>query len=184
MTDIITVTGVVGSDPKHHVTSQGLAITSFRLASTRRYFDRSKGTWEDGETNWYTVSAFRQLAFNASTSIVRGERVVVHGRLRLRAWETGEKTGTAVEIEADAIGHDLTWGVSTFTKVRLARAPEAGDEERAGAAAGDGGAWPGVAGAAAEPDGDLATAPAESDASASLEPFEPADELESAGVAS
>ena len=62
MTDSITVTGVVGSDPRVHVTTQGLAITSFRLASTRRYFDRAKGTWEDGETNWYTVSGFRQLA--------------------------------------------------------------------------------------------------------------------------
>ncbi|MDQ0575634.1 single-stranded DNA-binding protein [Agromyces albus] len=184
MTDNITVTGVVGSDPKHHVTSQGLAITSFRLASTRRYFDRSKGTWEDGETNWYTVSAFRQLAFNASTSIVRGERVVVHGRLRLRAWETGEKSGTAVEIEADAIGHDLTWGVSKFTKVRLARASEGGDDERAGAAAGDGSAWPGVAGTAAEPDADVAAEVAATDAAAALEPFEAAGELESAGVAS
>jgi single-strand DNA-binding protein len=57
MTDSITVTGVVGSDPRLHVTAQGLAITSFRLASTRRYFDRVKSTWEDGETNWYTVSA-------------------------------------------------------------------------------------------------------------------------------
>ena len=35
MTDTITVTGVVGSDPRVHVTSQGLTITSFRLASTR-----------------------------------------------------------------------------------------------------------------------------------------------------
>lgn len=182
MTDNITVTGVVGSDPKHHVTSQGLAITSFRLASTRRYFDRSKGTWEDGETNWYTVSAFRQLAFNASTSIIRGERVLVHGRLRLRAWETGEKSGTAVEIEADAIGHDLTWGVSNFTRVRLAPASEGGDE-RSSAATGDGGAWPGVTGTAVEPDADadMAAEEAAPDASAA---FEPAGELESAGVAS
>ena len=53
MTDTITVTGAVGNDPRVHVTSQGLAITSFRLASTRRYFDRAKGAWEDGETNWF-----------------------------------------------------------------------------------------------------------------------------------
>lgn len=118
MTDIITVTGVVGTDPKHTVTSGGLAITSFRLASTRRVFDRAKGTWEDGETNWFTVSAFRQLASNASLSIRKGERLIVRGRLRLRAWETGEKSGTAVEIEADSIGHDLAWCVTTYAKVR------------------------------------------------------------------
>ncbi|WP_169053988.1 single-stranded DNA-binding protein [Agromyces sp. H66] len=152
MTDSITVTGVAGTDPNLHVTTQGLAITSFRLASTRRYFDRAKGSWEDGETNWYTVSTFRQLAHNTSASIKKGERVVVHGRLRLRAWDNGEKSGMAVEIEADAIGHDLTWGTTELTKVRLARESTGGDdradagEENAGATAGvtDASAWPGV----------------------------------------
>ena len=86
MTDTITVTGVVGSDPRLHVTTQGLAIASFRLASTRRYFDRAKGTWEDGETNWYTVSGFRQLASNTIASVRKGDRVVVQGRLRVRSW--------------------------------------------------------------------------------------------------
>ena len=124
MTDSITVTGVVGSDPRMHVTTQGLAITSFRLASTRRYFDRAKGTWEDGETNWYTVSGFRQLAQNTAASVRRGDRVVVQGRLRLRAWESGEKSGTAIEIEADSIGHDLAWGTTTLTKVRRESATE------------------------------------------------------------
>ncbi|WP_139416936.1 single-stranded DNA-binding protein [Agromyces laixinhei] len=124
MTDNITVTGVVGTDPKHHVTNGGLAITSFRLASTRRVFDREKGTWEDGETNWYTISSFRQLAVNASLSIRKGERLMVRGRLRLRAWETGERSGTAVEIEADSIGHDLAWCVSTYSKVRSTRAAD------------------------------------------------------------
>ena len=140
MTDSITVTGVVGTDPNLHVTTQGLAITSFRLASTRRYFDRAKGSWEDGETNWYTISTFRQLAQNTVASIRKGERVVVHGRLRLRAWENGEKSGMAVEIEADAIGHDLTWGTTELTKVRLAReSSDAGQpvEDTAGA-------WPGT----------------------------------------
>jgi single-strand DNA-binding protein len=141
MTDTITVTGAVGNDPRLHVTSQGLAITSFRLASTRRYFDRAKGAWEDGETNWYTVSGFRQLANNAATSIRKGDRVVVHGRLRLRAWDNGEKSGTAIEIEAEAIGHDLTWGTTVLTKVR--REPAA-DVEVGGAS--EPSAWPGSEG--------------------------------------
>lgn len=153
MTDIITVTGVVGTDPKHTVTNGGLAITSFRLASTRRVFDRAKGTWEDGETNWFTVSAFRQLASNASLSIRKGERLIVRGRLRLRAWETGEKSGTAVEIEADSIGHDLAWCVTTYAKVRP-RATDASADASSSQPASDAfdepageqlaSAWPGV----------------------------------------
>ncbi len=148
MTDSITVAGVVGSDPRLHMTTQGLAITSFRLASTRRYFDRSKGSWEDGETNWYTVSGFRQLAHNTIASVKKGERVVVHGRLRLRAWESGEKSGTAIEIEADSIGHDLAWGTTTLTKVRVTRGASGGEGADVGAdeiSTGEGvGGWPGV----------------------------------------
>jgi len=155
MTDSITVAGVVGSDPRLHVTTQGLAITSFRLASTRRYFDRAKGSWEDGETNWYTVSGFRQLAHNAAASLKKGERVVVHGRLRLRAWESGEKSGTAIEIEADSIGHDLAWGTTSLTKVRIARDAAGGETDGDGSGASDGAeAWPGVAPATPGSSGD------------------------------
>lgn len=118
MTDSITVTGIVGTDPTQKVTGDGLVITSFRLASTRRYFDRAKGTWENAETNWFSVSAFRQLARNASLSVRKGQHVIVQGRLRVRAWETGTKSGKSVEIDADAIGHDMAWCVSTYARMQ------------------------------------------------------------------
>ncbi len=116
MSDIITVTGLVATVPRHIVTSEGLAITSFRLASTQRRFDRSQNSWADGETNWYTITSFRQLAINATASIEKGERVVVTGKLRIRDWTSGEKAGTTIDIEAEAIGHDLMWGNSVFTR--------------------------------------------------------------------
>jgi single-strand DNA-binding protein len=116
MTDSITLTGLVATAPRHIVTSEGLAITSFRLASTQRRFDRSQERWIDGDTNWYTVTAFRQLAINAAGSVKKGERVILAGRLRVREWENGERAGTNVDIEADAIGHDLTWGSSAYTR--------------------------------------------------------------------
>lgn len=116
--DQITVTGVVGSDPRPIVTEKGVPITSFRLASSRRVFDRETGTWSDGHTNWYTVSAFRRLADNVNYSLRKGEHVVVTGRLRLRAWQTAEKQGTTAEIDAEAIGHDLNWGITRATRLQ------------------------------------------------------------------
>ena len=116
MPDAITLTGLVATPPRHLVTSEGLPITSFRLASTQRRFDRSQEKWIDGETNWYTITAFRQLALNSNASIEKGQRVLVTGRLKIRDWENGERTGTTVEIEADAIGHDLAWGTAAFTR--------------------------------------------------------------------
>jgi single-strand DNA-binding protein len=116
MPDAITLTGLVATPPRHLVTSEGLPITSFRLASSQRRFDRSQEKWIDGETNWYTVTAFRQLALNSNASIDKGQRVIVTGRLKIREWENGEKSGTTIEIEAESIGHDLSWGTASFTR--------------------------------------------------------------------
>ena len=116
MPDAITLTGLVATLPRHLVTSEGLPITSFRLASTQRRFDRGAQKWIDGETNWYTVTAFRQLALNSNASVEKGQRVIVTGRLKIRDWENGERTGTTIEIEADSIGHDLSWGTAAFTR--------------------------------------------------------------------
>ncbi|MBN9607049.1 MAG: single-stranded DNA-binding protein [Actinomycetales bacterium] len=116
MSDQITLTGLVATTPRHLVTSEGLPITSFRLASTRRRFDRGQQKWIDGETNWFTVTAFRQLAINTVGSIAKGQRVLVTGRLRVRDWESGERAGTTVEVDADALGHDLTFGTADFTR--------------------------------------------------------------------
>lgn len=116
MTDTITLTGLVATTPRHLVTSEGLPITSFRLASTQRRYDRGSQKWIDGDTNWYTVTAFRQLAVNVVGSVNKGQRVVVSGKLRVRDWESGDRAGTTVEVDADAIGHDLAWGTSVFTR--------------------------------------------------------------------
>lgn len=149
MPDTITLTGLVATDLRHVVTSEGLAITSFRLASTHRKFDKHEQKWVDGETNWYGVTAFRQLAVNASTSLQKGERVIVSGRLRIKAWDNGEKSGLSVDIEADAIGHDLTWGSTTFSRsMSTATLPHAAP---AGSGTSGGSASPAVSPASASP---------------------------------
>lgn len=120
MTDIITLTGLVATSPRHIVTSEGLAITSFRLASNQRRFDRTQNSWVDGDTNWYTITAFRQLGTHVASSVEKGQRVIVTGRVRIRDWESGEKSGTTIEIDAESIGHDLTWGRASFTRSVIA----------------------------------------------------------------
>ena len=121
MAENLTVAGLVATTPRYLVTAEGLPIISFRLASSSRRFDRALSKWVDGETNWYTVTAFRQLAVNASGSINKGDRIFVQGVLRVRDWDNGERAGTSVELEAEAMGHDLTWGNSVFTRTVLVR---------------------------------------------------------------
>lgn len=127
MTDIITLTGLVATSPRHIVTSEGLAITSFRLASNQRRFDRTQNAWVDGDTNWYTITAFRQLGTHVASSVEKGQRVIVTGRVRIRDWESGEKSGTTIEVDAESIGHDLSWGRSTFTRSVITAKSEGAD---------------------------------------------------------
>jgi single-strand DNA-binding protein len=128
MSDQVTVVGLVATTPRHLVTQDGLPITSFRLASSHRKFDRKENKWIDGETNWFTVTAFRQLAINSAGSVAKGDRVLVTGKLRVRDWDNGERAGTSVEIEADGLGHDMSWGSSVFTRTVLVREPEPSEE--------------------------------------------------------
>ena len=119
-----TITGLVATTPRHLVSKDGLPITSFRLASSNRRFDRAKGEWVDGETNWFTITAFRTLAINTASSVSKGDRVIVSGELLIRDWDNGERTGTSVEITASSIGHDLVWGTSAFTRTAMTRDAE------------------------------------------------------------
>lgn len=133
MSELITVAGLVATTPRHLVTQDGLPITSFRLAASHRRFDRSQNKWVDGETNWFTVTSFRQLAINTAGSVSRGDRVLISGKLRVRDWDNGERAGTSVEVEADNIGHDLCWGSSVFTRTVLVREADPADEVEASA---------------------------------------------------
>lgn len=116
MTDTMTVIGVIGTDPRSIDTANGTAMTSFRLASAQRRYDRGTQRWVDASTNWYTVNAFNGLAGNALASLARGDRVIVTGRLSIRAWEAGGKSGTDVSLSADGIGHDLAWGTTSYSR--------------------------------------------------------------------
>lgn len=118
MTDFITVTGTVGTTPEHKVVGeQALSRTTFRLASSERRRSADGQSWEDAHTNWYSVTAFGRLAANLTASLVKGQRVMVSGKLRIRTYtrEDGSQ-GTQVEIIASAIGHDLSFQIATAAK--------------------------------------------------------------------
>ena len=122
MSDTLTVTGLIATTPRHVTTSEGVEILSFRLASNQRRFDKATGEWVDASTNWYTVTAFRTLAVNAYASLNKGDRIVVVGRLKIRDWQTDDRVGTNVEIEAETLGHDLFWCTAEAKRVVVSNA--------------------------------------------------------------
>lgn len=123
MTTTIQVVGTIATDPKLINPASGTQLCSFRPASDERRYDREKQEWVDGDTNWFGVVAFRGLAGHAHESFRKGDRVLVSGRLRMRKWEKDDRRGTSVEIEAEALGHDVRWGVSRFEK-RIGQKPD------------------------------------------------------------
>ena len=105
MTARITVEGNLGSTPELRVTENGMAIATFRLASTKRVKNQD-GTWSDGNTSWYRVSAFRTLAEAIiDQAYPKGTKVVITGNLEISEWtdKEGNKRHTP-EIAADTFG--------------------------------------------------------------------------------
>jgi single-strand DNA-binding protein len=122
----ITVQGYVGSKPVLRTAGEH-AVANFRLACTPRRFDRKEQKWVDTATTWFTVSAWRGFGENVAHSIETGDPVIVTGRLVLREWTNavGEQQ-SSFEIEATAIGHDLTRTRTVATRRQQASAAESG----------------------------------------------------------
>lgn len=114
----ITLTGRLGADPTNHSTGTQ-SICTFRLGSSRGYYDRNRQIWRDQPTTWVTVKTYRNLAANVSRSLHKGDPVIVSGYLVTEEWadrRTGERRSMNV-IEATSIGHDIAQGISLFSRV-------------------------------------------------------------------
>lgn len=119
MNDIITtVIGNAVTDVSLRTTSTGASVASFRIASNSRRFDKATITWIEQDPSYLSITAWSQLAENVALSVHKGQALVVTGKLKVKQWQDAEKSGTNVEIDATAIGHDLNRGTSEFTKVK------------------------------------------------------------------
>jgi single-strand DNA-binding protein len=107
----VTITGNLTDDPDLRFTPNGNAVANFRLAVTARV--RDGDGWRDGETSFFRVNVWQQLAEHVSESLAKGDRVVVIGRLKSRSWETpeGDKR-SVVEVEADEVAPSLRWAIA------------------------------------------------------------------------
>ncbi|MGW6565635.1 single-stranded DNA-binding protein [Streptomyces sp. NPDC054975] len=120
---MVTLVGNVATSVEYRDTPTG-GVARFRFAVTARRWDRERGTWSDGHTSFYTVFAWRALGANLAASVSVGEPLVVHGRLRVREEDVPDegkppetRRRTYVDIDAVAVGHDLTRGTAAFRRV-------------------------------------------------------------------
>jgi single-strand DNA-binding protein len=121
---VITVVGNLTDDPELRFTPSGAAVAKFRVASTPRYLDRQAGEWRDGDPLFLTCNIWRDPAEHVAESLKRGTRVIVHGRLRQRSYETreGEKR-TVYELEVDEIGPSLRYATAAVKRMTRTNTP-------------------------------------------------------------
>ena len=97
---MITIVGRVGSEPET-VGSNGLR---FRVATNDRVKNDTTGEWEDKNTSWWTVKAWRTLAEQSKSVIKKGMEVIIVGKIYEESWTDKEGTKrTSYEINADSI---------------------------------------------------------------------------------
>ena len=80
----ITIIGNLGTDPEMRYMPSGDAVTSFSVATNRRYRTRDGETRDD--TEWFGVNAWGRLAETTNQYLQKGRLVYVEGSLSSRSW--------------------------------------------------------------------------------------------------
>jgi single-strand DNA-binding protein len=115
----VSLVGNLTDDPEVRFTPGGTQVGSFRLAVTPRVRD-GEG-WKDGDTSYFRINLWRDLAAHAADSLSKGDRALVIGRLKARSWETPEgERRSVVEVEAEEVGPSLKWATATPQRTRKA----------------------------------------------------------------
>lgn len=85
MVNKVFLLGRLGQDPEVRSLPSGQPVTSFRMATNRRWRDREGNRQE--QTEWHSVVCFGRQAEVAGQYLTKGKQVFVEGRLQTRSWE-------------------------------------------------------------------------------------------------
>ncbi|MCA9991270.1 MAG: single-stranded DNA-binding protein [Ardenticatenaceae bacterium] len=106
----IILIGNLGRDPEMRYMPDGTAVTSFSMATSRRWTDSRTGQPVE-ETTWFRVSVWGRQAETANQYLSKGSKVLVEGRLKPdpatgspRLWTRNDgSVGSSFEVTADNV---------------------------------------------------------------------------------
>ena len=105
----VTIVGNLTADPEVRVTDSGATLAEIRIAQNKRKRN-SDGSWEEGEPMYFQGTVWNDMAENAASSLQKGMRVIVTGRLNYRSWENQEgQNRSVVDIAIDEVAPSLRW---------------------------------------------------------------------------
>ncbi|MDN6350093.1 MAG: single-stranded DNA-binding protein [Yaniella sp.] len=121
----VTIIGNLAGDPELRWTASGHAVANFTIAQTPRSYDKTTQQYVDDETLWVRASVWRDVAENVAETLSKGIRVIAHGRLKARSFETKEgQQRTNWELDVDEIGPSLRWSTA-----QVNRTPKQGGQQ-------------------------------------------------------
>jgi single-strand DNA-binding protein len=134
----VTIIGNVLTTPEwRRTTNTGTMLVTFKVASTSRRYDKERAQWVDGDSLRVRVACWRKLGENVSMSVQLGDPVIVYGRIYSRDWTDDQGARrTSYELDAVAVGHDLSRGVAKFARRKVAGATDMVNDEASAAAIG------------------------------------------------
>lgn len=113
----ITLTGRLVADPEIKFGASGMPIANMRVVTSGRR--KTDAGWEDTDTTFWGVTAFRQLAENVAESLTKGDQVIVTGKVKSREWQDNDgNKRTSWEVTADHVGPDLSRATAKVQRVQ------------------------------------------------------------------
>jgi len=97
----VILLGHLGKDAETRFTSGGASVTTFSIATNRRWKDQQTGEWKD-QTDWHNIVLWRQE--NLGQFLTKGKQVYVEGRLQTSSYD--DKDGNKrykTEVIADDV---------------------------------------------------------------------------------
>ena len=96
----ITLIGNLGGDPEMRYTQDGTPVTSFRVATNRRWKTQDGTTQE--KSVWFRVSAWQRLAETCNQYLTKGQRELVVGEMEEPSTWTDQEGNTRSSLEVRA----------------------------------------------------------------------------------
>lgn len=122
----VQLIGRLGGDPELKVTSAGIQVATFSLATNRQWTAKDGNAQE--ETDWHNIVAWERLAQICHDHLSKGRLVYIEGRIRTRTYESnGQKQYRTEIVASDMLMLDSAGGAET-------QRDEPGRQERTGSA--------------------------------------------------
>lgn len=136
----MTVRGNIITDPASRRVGDD-PVFSFRVASNTRYQDRDTKEWKNGSTLYFTATCWGRLAERAAGKLVKGDAVIVSGRLLTNEYERDGVMRRDLEMRVSGLGPDMA---RMDVSVRRFKSDDASGQSESGqfesdTAAGEGG---------------------------------------------